>query len=652
MMKILKQWGLDGHDYSAQEFMFVKKTILLNFIISFVLTNLPRLLNFVLFKHAAHVFIPYSFSVQVCCFLLYAALQIFFLIKGSILSKQTGKNLFIIASIFGVGINGVFVLCGLFLIDFMTIKAVSTIYFMSNNMGSSLLHYFTIFWPLYLFPLFFLSIAFISKKNNLAKKFNPKADDFKRSTYGSAEFASKEYLKNKGAFENKPGRALFGKFESDYLYWPLCNRLIIAGPGGGKSSSVVIPALLTEDRPFFILDPKAELWAVAARQRLSGFKRKLFIFDPFKVRSKPSLCEGKSEELMVESCLNLFDYLPDDAGQRSEFISSLSQSLIVREATDEPHFIELATMIIEGLIDYVIKTAKNPSFAMVYDLLNQDKKDMKVFANQLLDFKGPAMAAGSIILNVGDDEYGSLYSTMTRQFKWVLEYNLNEMFSHSNCDLREFIRGEADIFIIIPPGMLEKHSRVLRMIFATITNMIERSDPKDMPQKKFLFVLEELAQIGYSKDVEKAIEILRSSGVVLWAIFQTLKQLQLYPKWDLFTDMDMLQLFHIGDLDTLKWLVDLSGQKTILVEHRSTNEGKSSSGNMMGNGSSQKGEGDSFQEAGVGLIKINEMRELPRDKQVLFIKTVKAIRCTKLHYLSDPLFKGKFDLNPLEIERL
>lgn len=60
------------------------------------------------------------------------------------------------------------------------------------------------------------------------------------------------------------------------------------------------------------------------------------------------------------------------------------------------------------------------------------------------------------------------------------------------------------------------------------------------------------------------------------------------------------------------------------------------------------GEGESVQENAADLIPLNEIRELPINKQFVFLHGARPLRCNKVRYFEHSLFAGKYDSNPLE----
>lgn len=103
---------------------------------------------------------------------------------------------------------------------------------------------------------------------------------------------------------------------------------------------------------------------------------------------------------------------------------------------------------------------------------------------------------------MGSDERGSTLSTSYRQIDWIGDRNIQQTLAESNFDLNAFIKGNMDIFVILPVDQNKEHNRLFRMTMSLQKNLIVTAAPSALPQKKMLFLLEELAQLGACPDVE------------------------------------------------------------------------------------------------------------------------------------------------------
>jgi type IV secretion system protein VirD4 len=223
--------------------------------------------------------------------------------------------------------------------------------------------------------------------------------------------------------------------------------------------------------------------------------------------------------------------------------------------------------------------------------------------------------------------------------------------SKSDFDLRDFLKGNMDIFVILPQDQVKEHCRLVRMMMSLLLGIITQASPSELPKKKILFLLEELAQLGYCPDVEQCIEVLRARGVVVWTVFQSLSQIEMFKKPDLFKGVTLKQIFTLDDVKTMQWIQFLGGKETVINKSISSNKGDSRHKMQAFGGTISQGEGESVQETGTDLIQINEIREMSQDEQFIFLHGAKPIRCKKVRYFEHPSFAGKYDSNPIEISK-
>lgn len=500
-----------------------------------------------------------------------------------------------------------------------------------------------------------IGIAVIGKrmlKNNL---FNvEKASEQTTGNFGTASWADEEHLLNHHIY--KPSNGILSGYDAQKrpLYLPLLNKLIISPQGGGKSVSSSIPVLLSHNGPAFVMDVKGELWATTARFRSDILKRQVVVIDPFNLTKSKDFSKGKSKELLKKYTFNPFDWIPENHNERDRMINSFASSFIINEGGSSQHFDDSAKILIRGYIDYMMKSLPKESrnLEMLYQLLSEHQEQADITFDQMSLLSGRAAAAANQISRVGADERGSIISTSYRQIDWMSDSNVQNTLRTSNFDLRDFTKGNMDIFIVVPEDQVSEHSRLVRMVLSLIISIIIQTPPSELAPGKTLFLLEELAQLGYCPDVEKAIEILRARNIVVWTVFQTLKQIELYKKPDLFKTAQIKQIFTTDDIATLEWIQKLGGKKTIINKTLGKNSGDSKQMNQLIGGSYSKGDSESVQEMGVDLIQTNEIREMPNNKQLIFVHGLKAIYCFKSRYFESKSFIGMYDNNPLETKNI
>lgn len=511
-------------------------------------------------------------------------------------------------------------------------------------------------------PLLILMVfTAIYHKRLKQKQFDTEAPQATSGNFGSADWVSEIDLKNIDAFNanDTDNKIPIGQDETGkVLYLPLLNKLTLSPQGGGKSTASSIPALLSYNGPMFVFDVKGELWVTTARYRAETFKRKIVVIDPFRITKGQDFIRNKPATLLKDYYFNPFDWIPENQKERDRMINAFASSFIIHEGGNgnaggnAVHFDENAKILIRGYCEYMMHQLpkEKRNLITLYTLLCEQSEDAKLTFEQMSQVPGRAAAAANQINRVGADERGSILSTSYRQIDWMSDSNIQETLSSSNFNLNDFLKGDMDIFVVIPEDQVKEHSRLVRMILVLLKAAIVRANPSDLPKKKMLFLLEELAQLGYCPDVEECIETLRARGIVIWGIFQTLSQIECYKKPDLFKTMPIKQIFTNDDEKTMEWVQKLGGKKTIITKTLSSNSGDSKQKMQFVGGTTSQGEGESVHETGVDLIPTNQIRELSMDEQFVFYMGAKPIRCKKIRYFEHPLFAGRYDINFLEVQ--
>jgi len=497
--------------------------------------------------------------------------------------------------------------------------------------------------PLYLLLPFLLAIF---GQHLFALKANKKS---KHTYFGSAAWAKKQDLGKLNAYSKQNGLWVGTDFNGRDLYLPLQNKLILAPPGGGKTSCASIPALLSYEGPVFVFDVKGELWATTARYRAQTLNRKIITIDPFGVTKQPHFAAHKPASLLEEYCFNPLDLLMDGTDDSDRILTAFATSMLITEGGYAKHFEENAKILIRGILDYLLKQNHLPrTLPTLYQLLSDPPEALKQTFVDMQGYSERAASAANQVLRVGGDEKGSILSTTYRQLDWLSDRNIQRVLSRSNFDLRDFLNGNMDIYLILPEDQVKEHARLVRMIITMLMFLFVQNKRAEKPKQKVLFLLEEVAQLGYCADVEQAIEVLRARGVVIWTFFQSLSQIKSYQKPDLFLGAPIKQIFTIDDVPTMQWVQSLAGKQTVQVSSRTMNKGKSKRHLQFNSSTFTSGAGESIQETGVDLLHLNEIRELSKDEQLIFIQSAPPIHCQKIQYLNHPLFEGKYDSNPLE----
>lgn len=640
----IRNWGFDSRKYTAHQHLFGMLLGVVIFGLAFVCFSLIDIIRVVAFY--SHATLPTHNPNLLLTFVYAAVLLVSLAYANYCRTKKHFGNLYIVI----INITAFFGITLANLLDFVLQMALIKIY--SEQLGIDVISSFKVYWSVhwlqYVIVIALICFIIFLRWRMKNYKINVQRNSFDTSgNLGKAQFATEHDIKKKD-LRSKYG-SLIGKDNYGYIRMPkLTDRLILAYRGGGKTSSLLIPFIL--DNPNInklITDIKGELSAVTAKRAIRA-GRKVYIIDPFKALT------GLGVNLPTHGINPLKALKCDDPLERDRYISALAAAIcsgdyVARNET-ESHFLENAQIILEGLLDYYVSKNINSEYKLnlvaFHDWWLDVVHDKK---GKLLDGlkKGSSKARAALaqMTVAGKDESGSMKTTIYRQLQWLRSDNIRKLFLKDDVQISDYVSGNCDIYVVLPEDMVKGHSRVVRLIMALIKVKLVQAQVHSL-KKDYCFVLDELGQFGYCPDVEQVIATLRGRGVKVWASFQTIGQIEVYRDDATFKGMPVKHFLNSDDPKTLQWIKQLGGQTTVLTENVSRS--LSDSHRSITRSSS---ENYSVSEVATDLIHFNDIREMPDDEQFVFIKGVRVIRCKNVYYFKDPLYKGRYDQNPLEMER-
>jgi type IV secretory pathway TraG/TraD family ATPase VirD4 len=146
------------------------------------------------------------------------------------------------------------------------------------------------------------------------------------------------------------------------------------------------------------------------------------------------------------------------------------------------------------------------------------------------------------------------------------------------------ITGDAHtVFVVVPPEQISVYRSVLRVVLGMMLQgvmahrrHVEREARNGrasfMPEGQwpFLFLFDELPQLGYMRIVEDAVSIARGANIRLWLVAQDLSQFRnVYPRWETLIANSKAQMyFRPNDLGTSRYISELLGEHPDLWGNR------------------------------------------------------------------------------------
>ena len=353
--------------------------------------------------------------------------------------------------------------------------------------------------------------------------------------YGRSKLLGRRFLrrlaKRRGILLGQWGAGRNAKL----IGWSLEGSAItVAPPRVGKGALIALNLLSPGDRGFqgstVTIDPRGELWCIAARRRRELGRRALLI-DPFGVVAQHKKFK-KTHLPDAESVLyNPLDFIRDDDSLAVRDIYVLLDALLTPPRPDAhnagKHFYESARAIVAGYMAWVRfqEPAERQNLSTLYELLSMPPKERDDFAEGVASMDRFAGGLTHIAVErqaqVGDEEGGSNFMTIANQLAFL---NYPELLAHtqtSSFDPLILAEGDTDLFVVAPEETIEHVKGWLRL-WVAIPNAVAGIKPLE---RDLLIVIDEMPRLGYLKPVMDGYTMAAGKGVHFWCFAQSISAL-------------------------------------------------------------------------------------------------------------------------------
>ena len=435
--------------------------------------------------------------------------------------------------------------------------------------------------------------------------------------------------------------------------------LTVAPTRSGKGVGAVVPNLLGHPGALVVTDPKGENYAVTARHRRQA-GHDVQALDPFDV-------------VGGAAAYNPLDALDPAGLDAADDAAMIADMLVVpREGVsgDSAFWDTEAKALLSGLVLHVAAEERGPkrSLPHVRELLTLPPEAFTEFLKTMERSKkahGLVARAAARLRQKSDKERSGVVSSAQNHTHFLDSPRMRRVLSRSTFDLSALKRpagrlsvggdgaladgdgaaGLLSLYVVIPPDRLDSYRGWVRLVVASSLLAVTRTPGQ--PRYRALFLLDEFANLGRMEPVLRAYSLLAGYGAQIWIFLQDLSQLRgtYRDKWGSFlANADVLQAFGTNDHETADLLSKMLGEATVLSANAGQNRGTNT---PFGLPSFSRGRSEGHSETGRPLLTPDEVRRLPPDEQILFVRGAAPVLAHRLRYYEDAEYHGLHEPNPM-----
>jgi type IV secretion system protein VirD4 len=388
--------------------------------------------------------------------------------------------------------------------------------------------------------------------------------------------------------------------------------IVFAGSGGFKTTSVTVPTALKWGGTLVVLDPSNEVSPMVMEHRRKA-ARDVFVLDP----KRPG------------TGLNVLDWIGKYGGTKEEDIASVASWIMsesgrasgVRDDFFRASGLQLLTAMIADVCLSGHTEAQHQTLRQVRSNLSEPEPKLRqrlqdIYDNSRSDFVKENVAA---FVNMTPETFSGVYSNAIKETHWLSYPNYAALVSGSSFSTDDIAAGKTDVFINIDLKTLETHAGLARVIIGSFLNAIYNRD--GAMEGRALFLLDEVARLGYMRILETARDAGRKYGITLTMIYQSIGQLRetyggrdASSKW--FESASWISFAAINDPETADYISRRCGTTTVEIDQVSRS--------FQARGSSRT---RSKQLASRPLIQPHEVLRMRADEQIVFTAGNAPLRC-------------------------
>ena len=343
---------------------------------------------------------------------------------------------------------------------------------------------------------------------------------------------------------------------------------VVAGSRAGKGTSIIIPNLIQWQGGVLCVDPKGENASITAMRRgtaehaaKTGTAVTEFIGQNVAILDPLGEVKGPARRYLVT-----YDPLADidiTSHEAPAQIANAIEAIVLPEQGGE-HWTDSAGAILAGIIEHVLikEDRANHSLAFVRKLLGEGFDEIeKRLKETPVTPAALAQEAAAMLTETEGDELSGFKSTLRRQLRWIADPRMQKHLAPSEFSLRQAVQENWSIYIVLPPRMMHRFKRWMRLVINTALDA-KMASPFEHKGTRTLFVLDEFASLGHFTLIEEAAASMAGYGIKLMPVIQNLGQIRRdYGRnWETFLgNAGAVCAFGLNDFETEEYIAKRMG---------------------------------------------------------------------------------------------
>lgn len=401
------------------------------------------------------------------------------------------------------------------------------------------------------------------------------------------------------------------------------HSLTVGAPGSGKFTAGIAPLLLTADAASIIVFDVKNGEAARKTGRHRARLGDVLVLDPFGVSGHASGALNPMDVLkandpgIVVKARNLVEalYVENETRGDDDFWNSSARSLLtaflIHVATSPTEEGNRTLKRVREIIRTPLTSSTNPRSAAILKAMSENLEGGGIVRD-----KAEGILAG--IESGADKQTHGIQSTLEAQTDFLDIDEVQAVTATTTLDPVALRQKVGTLYVVVPESKLKIVSRWLRLIYQTIMgNVREDGVPLHV-------VIDEFPALGYFPRVVEDMARVRSLGIRMHVIVQSLSQLQQIYRdgWQTFTaNAKFLRVLSANDEMTQKHVSSRLGKTTIRTRTQTANRNAGGGG-----GSSQS---NAF--TGAPLMTPDQVGRLDAEEMLVIVEGEKPLRLAKVH---------------------